>query len=514
MTLAGLESQQIGLKQQMGAVIQPPERNMAQSDLSTKMAITQMTFNGEGNVRGMIDQQMKLGRADLDQIMDRMSKTSDPEILAQLNRQKNEKMREMAGMQQQLENGWTERLVSQAFNTPGSGRMSMSQFTRRESSMFAGAYAQAFGGTQAQTARMRDGFRRLTSDVGDTPTGNMNRAMAGAQRTPTDFDRVMNSGGGSGAGGGGNSSSPSSHVDSKAAFSDISGAMEGLGSKLSGAVHGTGSTTIGGGSAGMGAHYLKQLDDTSGDNDIARGAGSSLNPGGLSYDDVTNFAFGTSDFDEIRRKARNGGLGPMRIAGSAHRLRNGEMFTDEDGVTRPYRGDGPGDAGGRNDREISEEMYRRKARGFTAGLEHSLRQGGIKDNFTAHGMPLAEWGKNPENEAWLHPDKAEAARKKRHSKALEMPADTDNPFAEGSALDQMRQKNRREAYNKAIERAPGGIAAALARSDRAEAQRIEVIVKLQDQQGKELGRGNASTHVNVAHSQKGQTDKGNHIPYR
>jgi hypothetical protein len=74
---------------------------------------------------------------------------------------KNEAFQRAIQAQMQYETGWQDRLVSEALNMPGSNRLFMTRFTRKEAAA-AGIFAPPnFGGSEQQTRSWRDWFNKL-----------------------------------------------------------------------------------------------------------------------------------------------------------------------------------------------------------------------------------------------------------------------------------------------------------------------------------------------------------------
>lgn len=96
---------------------------------------------------------------------------------------------EALGYQGQMEQGWQERLISQAVNMPSRAGFVASQFTRREAAPFLQTLTGLFGFSGEGGAAARDHFlfrgpRMLNSFIGQTqhPMGFLETAMSGASR--------------------------------------------------------------------------------------------------------------------------------------------------------------------------------------------------------------------------------------------------------------------------------------------------------------------------------------------
>lgn len=151
----------------------PISEQVGRSTVGAKLAISQMTFAGESNVRGDLESQMGYAKADIQRLIARRSDLQaqgalTPAIDASIQEQINDKAVESAQSQQRLENGWLDRLISTAYNAPSNGMLATSAFTRRESAMFAGVYNMSFGGTQQQMQYAGNGYNRILQNMGDT----------------------------------------------------------------------------------------------------------------------------------------------------------------------------------------------------------------------------------------------------------------------------------------------------------------------------------------------------------
>lgn len=167
---------------------------MAGDTLSTALEIGTKTFAGYADIRGLLESQMGNVSAQLGQVSAYWSrytqtlagqgkKPSEEEVYRH-QAQINDLVRQAAGFQMQLEEGWLDRLISQTFNAPGNFNLVASGFTRREASLFYGVQSRAFGGSGFMSDAWRREYpKRYMSAIGRTgsPQGFMETAGAMAQ---------------------------------------------------------------------------------------------------------------------------------------------------------------------------------------------------------------------------------------------------------------------------------------------------------------------------------------------
>lgn len=158
---------------------------LARNDVG--MAIMTRTYAQYGDVRGAIESRM--GMVD-EQILElkkttqRAMSSASPENRSAIEARATEQMRslmmEKVGLQQQLEQGFTERLISEVYNAPDSFNAVMSGFSKREASKF--LTVQPFGGNKEQAdyykSKGRLWYNNFAHAMG-TPAGFNEMAMTG-----------------------------------------------------------------------------------------------------------------------------------------------------------------------------------------------------------------------------------------------------------------------------------------------------------------------------------------------
>jgi len=167
-----------------------PLGGFAQAELSTLQAqttIMKMGYGGtQGGIRGNLLKMIgvlgqhagQINEAEAALRAEQGGKLTGAQA-AQFAQQRANYALQAAGLQQEYDEGFDQRLISAAYNMPAAGRLHMSRFTRRESA-FAGVYNRLFGGTKAQTERMRaEGAARIRDLLGTGhPVGFEEQAMA------------------------------------------------------------------------------------------------------------------------------------------------------------------------------------------------------------------------------------------------------------------------------------------------------------------------------------------------
>ena len=169
--MAEIMSQQAQNLESLAHPVMPLSQVVGESTLQAKMAISQLTFAPQQNIRGNLEAEMDYKRQDISRLNKRLSDLQGmgPEAegaRASLHLQINQTMVEAAQVQHQLEEGALDRLISQSYNTPSHGILATSGFTNREASMFYGIYHQSFGGTKSQMDHARGGFSRYLQNMG------------------------------------------------------------------------------------------------------------------------------------------------------------------------------------------------------------------------------------------------------------------------------------------------------------------------------------------------------------
>ncbi len=138
--------------------------------LQTEGALMQMGYGNYGDVRMNLKAQVqnKLSELhELDSMKENISKrfgwTDEDEV--QYQQRRAGLAMETADLAKQYNEGWDQRLISEAFNTPGNGRLAMSQFTKYEATL-AGVVHRSFVGTEQTTRFFREQTPRLLGMYG------------------------------------------------------------------------------------------------------------------------------------------------------------------------------------------------------------------------------------------------------------------------------------------------------------------------------------------------------------
>jgi hypothetical protein len=178
----GLLAAQLGLEQaRLQTAVVPMSAQMREqfSNVQTALGVATTTFAGYADIRGLLAAQLGLIQRRIAEIQ-AMPPAETPAVQAARTQEINQLVLQAAAVQQQLEMGWMDRLISQVWNAPGSFNLVASGFTRREASLFYGVLNRAFGGSAAAS----DFWRRevpafYTSLIGrtGTPAGFMETAM-------------------------------------------------------------------------------------------------------------------------------------------------------------------------------------------------------------------------------------------------------------------------------------------------------------------------------------------------
>lgn len=156
---------------EMALPVTPLEDMVGKSTVAAKLQVSQLTYAGEQNVRGAYEQELMYAKKEIERLQGRRSSLQEagkltPGADAQISMAMNNATVQAAQAQHQLEAGWLDRMISQAFNAPSNGMLSMSAFTRRESAMFGDVYHMAFGGRKDQMDKARSGYSRVLQDMG------------------------------------------------------------------------------------------------------------------------------------------------------------------------------------------------------------------------------------------------------------------------------------------------------------------------------------------------------------
>lgn len=222
-----LASAQMGQSQSvlaLGQVPMPLAMTQATRRGEFALGVMQRTYASYGDIRGTVTGLMdNAGREmrmlhDMEAEAERSGRFRGAEgeaLRAEFENRRMEVGNRLVGYQQQLENGWQDRLISQVSNAPGSFNYIASGFTRREASRFLGAISPAFGFRNAseRDAYMERGPRLADSLIGNItrPEGFLETALSGGSLPRHGggggnaglMNLLMGGGGGGGTSGGG-----------------------------------------------------------------------------------------------------------------------------------------------------------------------------------------------------------------------------------------------------------------------------------------------------------------------
>lgn len=176
--------------QQRGLAVSPLSASdrSTRSNLSTESAFYEKGYGTFGDIRGnllgqigMVEKRMDELRANRDRI--RSGKvpgvTWTEAMEADYTEAKNQAAIEGLQLSEQYNYGYDQRLISQAYNMSGMGRLGMTQFTRREAAA-SGVFHRALGGSESQTRQMREMYPAMTRAMGSgNPMNFADRAIAG-----------------------------------------------------------------------------------------------------------------------------------------------------------------------------------------------------------------------------------------------------------------------------------------------------------------------------------------------
>ena len=189
--LAQTTSAYMSSLEQLETPVMPVTERVGRSTTAAKLQISQLTFAGEQNVRGALETQLGYDKAQIERLKARLASpeiAGHPGLEADIQEQINQSTVSAAQTQHQLEAGWLDRLISQAYNAPSNGQLSMSAFTRREAGMFGDIYHMSFGGTQAQMNYARQGYDRTLENMGE------NESLLSGARPSSFYDSLFGRG--------------------------------------------------------------------------------------------------------------------------------------------------------------------------------------------------------------------------------------------------------------------------------------------------------------------------------
>lgn len=181
---AQLEGAKTGQSQSilgLGQVQQPLALTQAEKRGEFQLGMLSRTYASYGNIRGTIGGLMgNVGKElqninQMEQKAEKEGRFNGPEgekLRAEFEDRKMEAGNRAIGYQQQLENGWQDRLISSVVNAPGSFGYAASAFTRHEAAGFMGAMSPAFGFTNTHD---RDNFMFRGPRIANSLIGNITR---------------------------------------------------------------------------------------------------------------------------------------------------------------------------------------------------------------------------------------------------------------------------------------------------------------------------------------------------
>ena len=191
-----LEQQLLSLQASAGVIPETPTRQAERTLQSAMLQIMRTTFAGWGDIRGALQQMMQLGIGRVAELRENFMNMpeevrANPEAQLRYIQAIASELTSLAALQQQLEQGWLDRLISQVFNAGGNFDLVARQFTMREASLFYNIYPAAFGGTLEQTRYWREQIPLLYASLfgmTNLPEGMLTTAGAVAQTASVDLN--------------------------------------------------------------------------------------------------------------------------------------------------------------------------------------------------------------------------------------------------------------------------------------------------------------------------------------
>lgn len=190
-----IASMRIGREnQQRGLAVAPmsAEDRARRSSLATESAFFERGYGTFGDVRGnllaqigMVEKRMDELSANRDRIRSgRVEGVAWTDAMeADFVDGMNAAALEALNLSEQYNFGYDQRLISEAYNMSGQGRLGMTRFTRREAAA-AGVFHRALGGSESQTRQMREMYPAMTRAFGSgNPMNFADRAIGGEGRS-------------------------------------------------------------------------------------------------------------------------------------------------------------------------------------------------------------------------------------------------------------------------------------------------------------------------------------------
>lgn len=192
----------------MATVRMPDEARGRQALLGAAQSLSQMGYGRFGDVRQNLMGQMSIQADQVKAIRKRYedleaSGEMTPAMRANLQEQLAGAVQNYGSLMSQYDEGFDNRIISQAFNMPGRGRLMQSRFTRREAAMAmlqeGLAVPRSFGGPLALTEANRNAYPRMMGMLGSGAGGSIfvDRAISGREPVAVTVNvRVQNETGG------------------------------------------------------------------------------------------------------------------------------------------------------------------------------------------------------------------------------------------------------------------------------------------------------------------------------
>lgn len=188
-----IASMKIGRENQMrGLAIAPmsAQDRARRSDLSTEAAFYERGYGTFGDIRGNLLAQIEMVEKRMGELEANRTKIRSGKVAgvtwtdameADYTEAKNAAALEALGLSEQYNYGYDQRLISEAYNMSGMGRLGMTRFTRREAAAM-GVFHRALGGSEEQTRKMREMYPAMTRAMGSgNPMNFADRAIAGGE---------------------------------------------------------------------------------------------------------------------------------------------------------------------------------------------------------------------------------------------------------------------------------------------------------------------------------------------
>lgn len=162
-----------------------PEHAMKMDDVRTRLAFAEAGYGGSAaNVRALLQEALSgTKEAASQQKAHRKALIADgtwtDAMEVDHRRAMNQLSLEALQMQMRMDEGWDQRLISQAYNMPDTGRILLSGFNRTNAAILGGVTHRSFGGTEEQTRS----FRTIQMPAGESGRAGSfaDRAMGGGE---------------------------------------------------------------------------------------------------------------------------------------------------------------------------------------------------------------------------------------------------------------------------------------------------------------------------------------------